>query len=262
MRRPLALTWLVSVSASLNGCTPSSPPTKDEQGAAVAGKMDGAMATRATVPQTHPLTLAASAGPATTLFVMLHGVGADAQSFHDIARKLAPSFPHADFVTPDGFYPFDQAPSGRQWFSIEGVTPANRAGRVRDAATEVSAWIDAQLDARKLPHERVIVVGFSQGAIVGSWLALHRTPSPLAIVMLSGRIGDDATPIANTVQTPVFWGHGSADARIPVAEQEPGAKLLEGWGARVTTHVYPGLTHSVDARELSDVVTFLQGLVP
>jgi predicted esterase len=35
---------------------------------------------------------------------------------------------------------------------------------------------------------------------------------------------------------------------------------LHAWGARVTTHIYPGLGHQVDARELRDMKEFLSAL--
>ncbi len=203
------------------------------------------------------LTLEATSGPPTHLAVMLHGVGADAASFHDIARRMSTTLPNVTFLTPDGFHRFDQAPTGRQWFSTVGLDDANRAVRVREAGLEVSRWIDAQLDARKLGHERLVVVGFSQGSILGGYLALHRSPSPAAVVMFSGRIADDQTVIPGSVTTPVFLAHGTSDPVIPVSVVEPSVRALEAWGAKVEKHVYPGLAHSIAPDELREAEEFL-----
>jgi phospholipase/carboxylesterase len=199
----------------------------------------------------------------TSLVVLLHGVGADADSFHDVARALAPSFPASDFVTPDGFEPFDSpgAMGGRQWFSLDGVTEENRGARVRASGASVSSWIDRQLDERKLAHDRLVVIGFSQGAMVAGWLAVHRRPTPAAVVMFSGRVADDAAPVAGSVETPVLIAHGTADPRIPVTAVDPGAKALEAWGARVTKKIYPGLGHTIDGAELRDATAFLKGVL-
>jgi phospholipase/carboxylesterase len=174
-----------------------------------------------------------------------------------VARALASSLPNAQVVTPDGFHPFDQGGTGRQWFSVRGVTEANRPARVRAAGAEVAHFIDHELDTRGLPRERLVVVGFSQGAIVAAWLALHRKPSPVAVVMLSGRVAEDALPVAHATSTAVFIGHGTEDPIMPVAQVEAGARTLRAWGAHVTSHVYPGLAHQVDARELADARAFL-----
>jgi phospholipase/carboxylesterase len=206
---------------------------------------------------TTALSIPAQAGAPTSLVVLLHGFGADAAGFHDIAKALAPSFPHAEFLTPDGFEPSELGGSGRQWFGIAGVTDANRLARVQAAGIAVSRWIDAQLDARHLPHDRVAILGFSQGAILGAWLAVHRAPQPSAVVMFSGRVAAGETPVANTVSTRVLIAHGEDDARIPIAELAPGAAALTAWGAHVTVHRYPGLGHSIDARELRDAREFL-----
>jgi phospholipase/carboxylesterase len=204
------------------------------------------------------LSIAPEAGAPTELVVLLHGVGAEASSFHAIARALAPTLPQAELLTPDGFQPYAQAPTGRQWFSRLGLTDANRPTRVREAGEEVSRWIDGELAARGLGRDRLVVVGFSQGAMVAAWLAVHRAPPPAAVVMCSGRFADDAVPVAGSVSTPVFMGHGTDDAVMSPAVSEPSARALEAWGARVTRRSYPGLGHQIDERELRDVAAFLK----
>lgn len=190
--------------------------------------------------------------------MLLHGVGSNAASFHEIAKELAPAFPRAELVTVDGFHPFDQGPSGRQWFSIRGITDENRAARVGGAGAEMSAWLDAELDRRALAHDRLVLVGFSQGAILSSWLAVHRAPRPRAVLMFSGRagIGAEEAPIAGA-PVPVFVAHGDRDPVIPATLVDPTVQTLEAWGAQVTKHVYPNLDHRIDGRELSDAKAFL-----
>jgi phospholipase/carboxylesterase len=207
------------------------------------------------------LTIPSRAGAPTLLVVMLHGVGASAESFQPVARALAPLLPRAEWLTPDGFHPYDDGAGGWQWFSRRGISDANRPVRVREGATEVSRWIDGELDRRGLAHDRLVVVGFSQGAMLGAWLAVHRSPAPAAVVMLSGRVADDAAPVAGLVATPVFMGQGDDDPVVLPAELDPGARSLAAWGARVEKHRYPALAHQVDDRELRDVAAFLTAAV-
>jgi phospholipase/carboxylesterase len=203
-----------------------------------------------------PIAIPAPAGIPTHLVVLLHGLGDSAAGIQDIARALSPGLPRAEWLVPDGFQAFDGGGDGRQWFSIGGVTDANRAARVREAATEVSRWIDRELARRGLGGDRLVVVGFSQGAILAAWLAVHRAPRPAAVVMLSGRVAVDQ-PAAAGASTPVLMTHGSNDAVIPVSVLEPGARALGACGAKVTTRVYPGLGHAVSPGELADVKAFL-----
>lgn len=190
------------------------------------------------------------------LVVLLHGVGADAASFQDVARALTATLPAAEVLVPDGLDAFDGGGSGRQWFSVRGVTPDNRPARVREAGGRLSKWIDAELARRGLSGDRLVVGGFSQGAILAAWLGVHREPRPAAVVMLSGRVADDAAPVVGRGPR-VFIGHGDRDSIMPVEEVGVGARTLGAWGARVTTRIYPGLGHQVDAREIRDVKDFL-----
>ena len=193
----------------------------------------------------------------TYLVILLHGLGADAADFRPLARALAPGLPQAELLVPDGFHPFDGGGPGRQWFSVRGVTEANRLARVKEAVAEVSRYADAELGKRGLAADRLVLVGFSQGAIVAASLALHRRPAPAALVLLSGRVADDATPVAGTLSLPVLVAHGTADPVMPVALVEPGVRTLTAWGAQVTTRLYPGLGHEVSPEELRDVQAFL-----
>lgn len=209
------------------------------------------------------LVIPAATGTPTHLIVLLHGVGASARDLEPIARALGAALPAAELVLPDGFHAFDGGPAGRQWFSVRGVTEYNRPARVAAAGAEVAAWIDAEVARRGLPAAQVSIVGFSQGAIVGAWLALHRQPAPAAVVMLSGRVAEAAPLPPSTTRTRVLIAHGTDDRVMPLAVVEPGARLLEAAGAQVTTRVYPGLGHTIGAEELADVRAFLvEALAP
>ena len=120
---------------------------------------DGASGAR----RTKTISIPSRQGTASHLVVLLHGVGANAESFQELARVLARGLPGAEFLVPDGFHPFDSGGSGRQWFSFRGVTEKNRPARVREAGTEASRWIDGELASRGLGGDRLAVVG-SPGA--------------------------------------------------------------------------------------------------
>jgi phospholipase/carboxylesterase len=181
-----------------------------------------------------------------------------------IAKALKASLKAGDLLVPDGFDPFEGGPSsegGRQWFSRHGLDDDNRPGRVRQAGERVSAWLDAQLDARKLGRDRVVLVGFSQGAIVSLWLATHRRPAPLAVAALSGRYADDTPPAAGP-SSPVLIVHGERDSVIPVSFAMSSAKELEKRGVQVTMHIHNDLAHSIDESALRETRDFLTPLLP
>lgn len=202
------------------------------------------------------LRIAPASGQTGRLMVLLHGVGDSAQNFLPIAQALAPALPDTELLVVDGIQPFDGGGTGRQWFSIRGVTEQNRAGRVAEVGRQLSAWLDAQLAERGLGGERLILVGFSQGAILSQWLALHRDPAP-TVVALSGRLAVE-DHLAAKVPARVLLVHGEEDPMMPVALVREAAAGLEARGAQVETRVIPGLGHGIDARVLEEVKRFLQ----
>jgi len=60
--------------------------------------------------------------PVKQLFILLHGVGATPSDLLPLTNKLRAAYPNAAYLLPQGTSPFDGGGSGRQWFSISGVT--------------------------------------------------------------------------------------------------------------------------------------------
>lgn len=198
---------------------------------------------------------AASAQPR-YLAVLLHGVGDSAEGFAPVAHALAPQLPDVEFVIPDGLAPFDGGPQGRQWFSIRGVTTDNRPARVGEAARQVSAWIDGELARRGLAGDKLVLIGFSQGAIVSNTLALARSPAPRAVVAMSGRLAIEGD-VRSSGTPRVLLLHGTDDLVMPIALADEAANGLRGRGADVSVEKFSALAHSIDERELRAAVTFL-----
>jgi phospholipase/carboxylesterase len=255
--------WAVLALSALSlvalACGSKSAPTQGTASAAAVASLSAASVSAA--PPAEALTVSAKAQPATHLVVFLHGVGSNATGFSSVAGSIVDAVPHADVAVLEGLHPFEDAQSGRQWFSMHGLTDENRGARIREAGEEVSRVLDGELEKRRLGGDKLVLVGFSQGAMVSAWLAVHRSPRPAAVVLLSGRVVLSDAPASPGSGPPVFIGHGDRDRVLPVEEVEPGARTLEAWGAKVTTRVYPGLDHHVDPKELGDVRDFLRPIV-
>lgn len=169
--------------------------------------------------------------------VFLHGVGGSGAGMQPLAEALGLTEAHL----PDGPEPFDMGP-GRQWFSVRGVTEANRPARIAEALPGVRRMIEGLGDPRK-----TWLVGFSQGSIMALHLAAERLPVA-GVVAIAGRL---AGPVAARTDWPPIWLlHGDQDGVMPL----PVAQATEGWlrdaGAAPALTVFPGLGHSVDARVL------------
>ncbi|MGH8778349.1 alpha/beta hydrolase [Paraburkholderia sp.] len=182
--------------------------------------------------------------PATSLVVLLHGVGSNARDLTPLADMWRGTLPATAFVSLDGTEPFDGGFDGRQWFSLRDIDATRRAQRVAVAYPALLARLDAELAHWRLTYAQLALVGFSQG----SMMALHHVASnpdgAAAVVAYSGRL---ASAITAHSRTPVTLIHGTADEMIPVRELEQAADALTAAGYAVDAYALPDIGHTISA---------------
>lgn len=194
-------------------------------------------------------------GQAQSLVVIMHGLGSSAAAMSALAKGIADALPTAAVVVPDGFEPFDTSVSGRQWFSVRGVTPANRGDRVAAVLPSICAAIDGLRQKYGVLPQRIALVGFSQGAIVALQIAATLA-LPAAVVALAGRL---ATPVTFSGKRPaMLFSHGTDDGVISIAEGEHAAQAFEDAGYPVEFQAIPGHGHSISDLQIAKTAAFLQ----
>ncbi len=201
--------------------------------------------------------------------IWLHGLGADGYDFVPLVRELGlPKRPGVRFVFPHAPYRPITINAGclmRAWYDIApgGRVFVQNAQHIREAEVLVREWI-ARERVRGIVPERLVLAGFSQGALV----ALHtglRYPYPLAgLLILSAPVTDTTALIAasqpSARKVPVFLAHGTEDPLIPydLALQAHQALVREGF--RVEWHSY-SLGHSVGTEEMLDISRWLASVL-
>ena len=202
-------------------------------------------------------------GPAELLFVLLHGVGASAAHMAPLAQALAAEYPQAAVLCLDAPDPFDGVPgggTGYQWFSVRGVTEANRPERVAATMPRFVAQV-RDLQARfAMDWPRTALVGFSQGAIM-ALEAVQAEPR------LAGRVlafaGRHATaPMHAPEDTTVHILHGLDDRVMPHASIVDSADRLLALGGDVTADVLPGIGHELHPRLVQKALEQLRTFLP
>jgi phospholipase/carboxylesterase len=207
------------------------------------------------VLRSHP----ASGGPAQQLVVLCHGVGADGHDLIDLATSWRHAVPHAAFIAPDAPSPYDMAPMGRQWFSLQDRTPAALEAGARQAAPLLLGTIEAELAQLGLKPDAVAMMGFSQGAMMVLHAGLRRIPAPRAILAYSGAMLDSPELDAEiTGRPPVLLVHGEEDEVVPFAHGPAAEAALHRLGVPVTVLWRPGVGHWIDEAGLTQGALFLQ----
>lgn len=181
--------------------------------------------------------------PASHLVVLVHGYGSDGNDLIGLAPHWQQFLPSAHFVAPHAPDPVPGSP-GFQWFPISRIEPADMHRGVESVAATLDHFLDAELARLSLPPERLILAGFSQGAMLSLHLGLRRPTSPAAVVGLSGLLPAPAPERPDG--PPIFLAHGDADDVIPVQAMLMAAMMLGAGGRAVQWHIAPGVGHGVD----------------
>jgi phospholipase/carboxylesterase len=167
-------------------------------------------------------------GPPSSLVVLCHGFGAPATDLVGLAAEMLHGSPGLPFLHRARFA-FPAAPldlhqgGGRAWWHIDmmalhqaiasgstarfdeapdGLVPARRS---------LLATIEMLLTEAALPWSRLVVGGFSQGAMLTTDLVLRAPEAPAALAILSG-----------TLMTPTEWQR--------LAVQRRGLRVLQSHG--------------------------------
>ncbi len=181
---------------------------------------------------------------ATTTVVLLHGFGAGGDDLVDLARALGAP-PTARFLFPAGPLLLEGDPDGaRAWWLIDFerlqramALGLDRSEEVPAGLAEARAVIDGLLDQLEAQGaERIVLGGFSQGAMLSLDVALHRAKPLAGLALMSAtRINGKAwrAGLARVKGVPVFVSHGTRDPLLPFAEARTLRDELAGAGADV-----------------------------
>jgi phospholipase/carboxylesterase len=163
----------------------------------------------------------------------MHGRGADE---HDLAPLLQALDPDRKLlgVLPRG--PLSLPPGGRHWYVLREVGAPDRETFLATFAL-LGDWLDGVLEENGIASERLVVGGFSQGAVMAYSLGLAADrPRPAAILAFSGfipRVDGFELDLASRTGLPVSISHGTDDAVIGVQWGRDARERLEAAGLAV-----------------------------
>jgi phospholipase/carboxylesterase len=191
--------------------------------------------------------LEAAAGSADALVVLLHGYGANGEDLIALGHEWRQMLPRAAFVAPNAPEALPMSGmGGLQWFALTMRDPSEYWRGASAAGPSLTAFLQAELQRRRLSPGRLALVGFSQGTMMALQVGLRLDPPLSAIVGYSGMLAGPEHLEPASAQPAIMLVHGEADDVIPVQALDVTREALASRGFAVEWHRRPGLGHGID----------------
>lgn len=192
-------------------------------------------------------TAGADPSDAQAAVILLHGRGASAQGMLQLADELNVS--NVLFRAPQA--------ARRTWYPQSFLAPSGANEPALRSALQVVDDLVQELEEGGLSADRIVLLGFSQGACLAlEYAARHPQRYGGAVGLSGGLIGPEDEPLhydGDLRGTPVFLGCSDQDPYIPLERVQATAEVLDAMGAEVTTRIYEGMGHTTNEDELRRV---------
>ncbi len=184
---------------------------------------------------------------ATAAMILAHGRGSSADDILTLT----------DYFDAPGFAYLAPQAANHTWYPYPFLMPTTQNEPFLSSALDTLAQLVDHLVRAGLPTEKIMLLGFSQGACLSVEFAARHPQRYGGVVGLSGGlIGPEGSSFeyeGSLAGTPVFLGCSDVDFHIPQERVQETTRALRQMGADVTERFYPGMVHTINQDEIDTV---------
>lgn len=215
---------------------------------------------------TSPVVVSASAKHTATL-IFLHGLGDTGHGWSSTMAALKPAYCKLICPTaPSMPVTFNAGYTMPSWFdlrSLDDSGPEDEEG-IKSATKKIHNMIDEEVKSG-IPHDRIVIGGFSQGGALALYSALTSPKQLGGVICLSGWLPlnksfPGAMKCPDTLQ--ILQCHGDCDPLVSFKWGQMTASILNTLLKKPEFKSYRGLLHSSSEEELRDVKEFISNSLP
>lgn len=192
---------------------------------------------------------------ARAVMVMIHGRGATAENILGLSGALGVN--GFAYLAPQAYQ--------QTWYPYSFLQPLEQNEPHLTSALRLVRGLFDELASRGIERDRVMLLGFSQGACLSTEFVARNPARYGGVVGLSGGLigppGTSRDYEGSLDGTPVFLGSSDPDSHIPVERVHETDTVLGGMGASVTTRIYPGMGHTISQDEVDHARRLMEALV-
>ena len=192
------------------------------------------------------------------LLLLLHGYGSNEEDLFSFASELP-----EDYYVISAQAPYALQPYGYAWYAINFDADMNKFSDEKQAVQSrelIVKFIDELVKTYPIDVDNITLVGFSQGSILSSAVALSYPEKVKRVVALSGYLNADILAEGfekndfNKLQ--FFVSHGTVDQVIPVEWARKTPEFLNHLGVKNVYFEYP-VGHGVAPKNFFDFKDWL-----
>ena len=187
--------------------------------------------------------------------LMVHGRGARAEDILSIVDELAQ--PGFAYLAPQA--------ADNTWYPNRFTAPISSNEPWLSSALAFVGDVFDQI-MQVIRPERIILLGFSQGACLTLEYAARNARPYGGLVGLSGAlIGPDDAPRdykGSLEGSPVFLGCSDVDFHVPKERVGQTAEVFRRLDGEVTERLYPNMDHSINQDEIDFIGSMMRTMVP
>jgi phospholipase/carboxylesterase len=192
------------------------------------------------------------------LLLLLHGLGSNEKDLFSLAQFIPSNYTVISVRVPHKFN------DGYAWYNVDFSSNPRTINTVqaKQSRDELISFIDQMCEMYDVKKNRVVVSGFSQGAIMSYSIVLS-SPDLKAMASFGGRILEESLAGLGKNQKfgdlNCFIAHGTKDQMIQIQDARIARETMAKIGAIVSYHEYQD-GHTINEDMLSDFVPWLQSI--
>lgn len=191
---------------------------------------------------------------------MIHGYGSNASDLITLAPDLGEFVADALFISPNGCEAFEGGVYGAyQWYSLIERTYSNIRKGTENAAGVLESFIISCMKQYGLEERDIMLLGFSQGAMMCLHSGYRMEKEVAGVVSLCGRLNMAdllSAEIKNRPDTILI--HGAEDKVVDPQEMYEAEKVLLANEVKAQTYLRPLLAHGIDKEAVNIIGAFMR----
>ena len=170
------------------------------------------------------------------LLLLLHGVGSNESDLFQLAAQLPD-----EYLIITARAPIAQGRNSFKWYDIDFSTgrPVMNDAQAAESLRLLKRFVEQLKSLHTWDHDRLIVGGFSQGAIMAYNIGMTEPELVHGVIALSGRVVESIKPLVApgiTGNLMALIVHGTQDRLLPLAYARQAKHFLEEYEVAVDYH--------------------------